>query len=227
MIIKGITKLTLIDFPGRIACTLFTYGCNFRCPFCQNPELITDERLRALPLDFIRNFLDERKGFLDGVCICGGEPTIHADLPEFCKELKKMGYAVKIDTNGSNPDILEELAKIVDYIAMDIKAPLDKYKEVTRANIDTWRIEESIEIVKSMKEYEFRFVAVPGLIQEKEVEGICKAIEGAEKLVINQFNNKKTLDKSFEKIDPYPPEVLEKFAEVARKYVKNVKIRGI
>ena len=132
MIIGGLQKHTLIDYPGKIAATIFTSGCNFRCPFCHNPELVLPEEIsksKELPLQEVFSFLKERKGFLDGVVICGGEPTIHNDLYDFCSEIKRIGFLIKLDTNGHNPEMLEKLIdkELIDYIAMDIKAHKEKY----------------------------------------------------------------------------------------------------
>lgn len=135
MKIGGLQKLTLIDYPSKLACTVFLYGCNFRCPWCYSPELVLPEKqndLREISQKNFFDFLKERKGQLEGIVLCGGEPTIHPELPKLCQGIKKMGYLVKLDTNGSNPGMLKELVsqKLVDYIAMDVKAPKEKYPEV-------------------------------------------------------------------------------------------------
>jgi pyruvate formate lyase activating enzyme len=161
MKIGGLQKVTLIDYPGKVACTVFLSGCNFRCPFCYSPELVLPEKIKKHPSikerDFF-DFLSEKRGLLDGCVICGGEPTIYGEeLIDFCKKIKEMGFSIKLDTNGSNPDVLTKAIPLIDYIAMDIKSPLDqRYKEFSVIDcLD--RIKESIEIVKkSGIDYEFR-----------------------------------------------------------------------
>ena len=161
MKIGGLQKVTLIDYPGKVACTVFLSGCNFRCPFCYSPELVLPEKIKNHPSikerDFF-DFLSEKRGLLDGCVICGGEPTIYGEeLIDFCKKIKEMGFSIKLDTNGSNPDVLTKAIPLIDYIAMDIKSPLDqRYKEFSVIDcLD--RIKESIEIIKkSGIDYEFR-----------------------------------------------------------------------
>lgn len=161
MKIGGLQKVTLIDYPGKVACTVFLSGCNFRCPFCYSPELVLPEKIKKHPSikerDFF-DFLSEKKGLLDGCVICGGEPTIYGEeLIDFCKKIKEMGFSIKLDTNGSNPDVLTKAIPLIDYIAMDIKSPLDqRYKEFSVIDcLD--KIKESIEIIKkSGIDYEFR-----------------------------------------------------------------------
>ena len=169
MKLGGLQKTTLIDYPGKVACTVFLIGCNFRCPFCYSGELVLPEKIKKQPKisekEFF-DFLEERKGLLEGVVICGGEPTIHQDLPEFCKKIKDFGYLVKLDTNGSNPEMLEKLidAKLIDYTAMDIKAPKQKYEFYSGVKIDIKKIEKSVDILKKGKvNYEFRTTVAPGL----------------------------------------------------------------
>ena len=149
MIIGGLQKFTLIDFPGRISATVFLSGCNFRCPWCYSKELVMPQEIKKHPKisekDFF-DFLKLRKGTLEGIVVCGGEPTINNDLPEFIKKIKKLGYAVKLDTNGSNPRMLENLLdkKLVDYVAMDIKAPKEKYEKLAGKKVSVKNIDESI-----------------------------------------------------------------------------------
>ena len=148
MIIAGLQKLTLVDYPEKLACTVFLAGCNFRCPWCYNPELVLPEKIKnnsQISKKGFFDFLKYRISLLDGVVICGGEPTLNNDLPIFCKEIKKMGYLIKLDTNGSNPEMIKNLIdeKLIDYIAMDVKAPKEKYKEATGTKIDIRQIQKS------------------------------------------------------------------------------------
>jgi len=230
MIIKGMQKLTLIDYPGKVACTLFTFGCNFRCPYCQNPELVIGTPDSAIEEKTILEFLEERKGFLDAVCITGGEPTLYEDLPEFIKKIKHIGYLVKLDTNGTNLNMLKRVVEenLIDYIAMDIKAPLERYEEVVRVEVNEEEIRRTTDfIMKCGLEYEFRTTVVPGLIGKEDIEKIGEWLEGAEKYCIQQFNNEKVLDPSFKQKKPYSRQELEELAEIARKYFQKVEIRGV
>ena len=215
MKIGGLQKLTLIDYPGKIACTVFLMGCNYRCPFCYNPELVLPEIIKEhLPIpekDFFQ-FLKERKEWLEGVCVGGGEPTLSQDLPEFCQKIKKLGYQIKIDTNGSNPEMLKNLIdkKLVDYIAMDIKASKEKYPKVVGfKNCSKYylldKIEQSINILKKNNvDCEFRTTVIPNLLTKKDILKIGQWISGAKKYYLQNFSPKKTIDPKFEKVKPYP-----------------------
>jgi len=216
MRIGGLQKSTLIDYPDKVAATLFTSGCNFRCPFCHNPELVLPEEIKKHPEikeEEIYNFLEERRGFLDGVVICGGEPTIHNDLPKFIKKIKKMDYLVKLDTNGSNPKMLKEMIdyKLLDYVAMDIKSSKNKYKKVSGVrNIDIEKIEQSVNILRENKiDYEFRTTMVPGLVDKKDVMKIVKWISPAKKYFLQNFEVQgETVDPTFINVNPYSKDYL-------------------
>lgn len=168
MKIGGLVKFSLIDYPGHVAAVLFTQGCNFRCPYCHNPELVYPEQYGALvPQEEIKTFLSKRCGQLDGVVITGGEPTLHADLPEFIADIRSYGYKIKLDTNGSNPEMLKKLLadKLVDFVAMDIKAPMSKYSRVAGVPTDTSAIRESIATLKSCGvPHEFRITMDTSLL---------------------------------------------------------------
>jgi len=203
--------LTLIDYPGKIAATVFTIGCNFFCSFCHNSELVDPEKIKKQPIisekEFFE-FLESRKGDLDGVCITGGEPTIHKDLPGFIKKIKELGFSVKLDTNGSNPEMLKKLIgeKLIDYIAMDIKGPLQIPKK-------------SVEIIKNSGiDYEFRTTIVPALHKKEDIIKIAKEISPAKKYFLQQFRPGKNLDKKFEKEKTYSKKELDEFCEVIKSY---------
>jgi pyruvate formate lyase activating enzyme len=211
MLIGGLQKLTLIDYPGKIAATVFTIGCNFFCSFCHNSELVDPEKIKKQPIisekEFFE-FLESRKGDLDGVCITGGEPTIHKDLPGFIKKIKELGFSVKLDTNGSNPEMLKKLIgeKLIDYIAMDIKGPLQIPKK-------------SVEIIKNSGiDYEFRTTIVPALHKKEDIIKIAKEISPAKKYFLQQFRPGKNLDKKFEKEKTYSKKELDEFCEVIKSY---------
>ena len=202
--IGGLQRSTLIDYPGHIACTVFLIGCNFRCPWCYSPEIVLPDLITKNPRiskrDFFE-FLDLRKGLLDGVVVCGGEPTINEDLPEFFTEIKGRGFKAKLDTNGSNPSVIEGLFanSLLDYVAMDIKAPLrdPDYLNATGVRVDIKRITESVELIKSSGvDYEFRTTVVPGLHSKKEIKEIVKIISPARKYFLQTFRSTKNIDPS-------------------------------
>lgn len=214
MIIGGLQKLTLIDYPGKIAATVFLIGCDFRCPFCYSSELILPEKIKKQPRisekDFFE-FLKKRNGLLEAVTICGGEPCLNKDLPKFVKKIKKIGYAVKIDTNGSFPEMLRHLIdkKLIDYVALDIKAPKEKYEKVTGGRANVKYIERSISFLKENKiDYEFRTTVVPFLLEKEDILKIARWLSPARKYYLQNFRPEKTVDPKFEKIKPYPQEYL-------------------
>jgi len=224
-------KLTLIDYPGHIAATVFTVGCNFRCPFCHNPELVSSIEYQVssiLERDFF-DFLESRRGKLEGVCITGGEPAIQPDIVEFIRRIKKMGYKVKLDTNGARPDILRLLyaKKLLDYVAMDIKNSPEKYNSTTNSKVDIERIKLSVNLIRnSGVDYEFRTTAVPGLHKEEDFAKIGKWLEGAKKYVLQAFEDKgKILDPKLKKRTQGKKIDLEKIAKNIKKYFGKVEIR--
>ncbi len=236
MKIAGIQKLTLIDYPGKLACTVFLTGCNFRCPFCYNPQLVLPEKISEFPFlsekDFF-NFLKERKDYLEGVCIGGGEPTMSEDLPQFCQKIKKIGYQIKLDTNGSNPQMLQDLIKrnLVDYVAMDIKAPSEKYpKLIGLEDVSPFsllgKIEQSIEILKTSNiDYEFRTTVVPGLLNREDILKIRRWISPAKKYVLQNFRPEKTLDPNFQNIQSYPPSYLFRIQKAISPFFEVCEVR--
>ena len=228
--IGGLEKSTLIDYPGQVAATVFLIGCNFRCPFCYSAELVLPEKIKLQPQlsekDFFK-FLEERQELLQGVVICGGEPTINKDLPEFIKKIKDLGYLVKLDTNGSNPETLKQLVKegLIDYVAMDIKAPKEKYEEAVGVKIDISDIEESIKVLKEGKvDYEFRTTVVPTVHAKEDIINIAKWIGPAKRYFLQNFRAEKTIDPKFEKIKPYPEEFLEEIQKEIFPYFETCKI---
>jgi len=194
MIFGGLQELTLIDYPGKIAATVFTIGCNFRCYYCHNPELVLPEKIKTtktLSEEDILNFLKGRQGLLQGLCITGGEPTLDNCLLDFIKQVKALNFLVKLDTNGSNSEVLKNLLenKLLDYIAMDIKAPLAKYATVVGAEINPNHIQESIKLIRqSGLEYEFRTTVAPGLTTQ-DILDIVPLIEGADNYYLQVFHD--------------------------------------
>jgi pyruvate formate lyase activating enzyme len=229
MKIGGLQKLTLVDYPNKIAATVFLTGCNFKCGFCHNPSLVNPGKNenQISELEFF-NFLKSKQGLVDGICITGGEPTINSDLPKFIQKIKKLNFAIKLDTNGNNPKILQKLIdkKLLSFVAMDIKTSLDKYEKATNTKINLENIKESVEIIKNSKiDYEFRTTVVPGIVDREDIEKIGKWLKGTKKYVLQQFRNQKVLNKEFEKVVPYWDDTLKEFKKILEKYIKNVELR--
>ena len=226
MKIGGLQKLTLVDYPGKIVATVFLIGCNFKCGFCHNPELIDSRSNSIISEKEFFDFLKQRKGLLDGVCITGGEPTLSSGLLDFVKKIKGLGFLVKLDTNGSNPEILKELINSLDYIAMDIKTSSEKYDKAVNVKVNLDNINKSIDLIKNSNvDYEFRTTVIPGLVDKNDFVDIGEWLKGVKKFVLQQFRNKKVLDKKFEKIRPYSDEDFYKFKKILEKYVGNVELR--
>jgi pyruvate formate lyase activating enzyme len=230
MVIGGYQKLTLIDYPGKLASTVFTVGCSFRCPFCHNPELVLDSGpsgKNILEKDFF-DFLKKRQNKLEGVCITGGEPTIQKDIVEFVKKIKNLGFLVKLDTNGTRPDVLKKLfdLKLLDFVAMDIKNQLKKYDQTTGVIGDKERIKISVELIKnSQLPYEFRTTVVPGLHQEKDFEEIARWIGGAKKYYLQEYREIKILNPKLREKTKGKKIDLEKIQKRIKKYFGQVGIR--
>lgn len=231
MKLKGWVRTSLIDYPDHIATVLFTGGCNFRCPMCHNADLVARPgELPTLPEEKMWDFLERRAGLVDGVVITGGEPTLQTDLLPFLRRVRERGLDVKLDTNGYRPDVLAALldAGLVDYVALDVKAPPEKYPLLAGLDdLDVTRLERSIELLRdSGLAYEFRTTVVPGLLVEEDVEEIARWIAGAERYVLQQFRPLGTLDPDLEMVHPYPSERLQEMARRAERWVKQVIVRG-
>jgi len=231
MKIKGFIKTTFIEYPGKIASMIFLPNCNFRCSFCFNPELIDDnEKIKDVDEKEVFDFLEKQKKWIDALVISGGEPTLDKDLPEFIKKIKKMGFLVRIYTNGSNPEMLKQLIdeKLIDSIAMDIKAPLteESYEAITNVKDMLEKVRKSISLImNSGLEYEFRTTVVPGLHSENDIEEIAKYIKNAKLFVLQKFLPENALDSKLKKLKTQTDEEMEKLAIIAREYVRNVKWR--
>lgn len=229
MKLGGLQKLSLIDYPGVLCCIVFTQGCNFRCPYCHNPELVLPEKFSPeIDADEFFQFLEKRKKYLEGVSITGGEPTIHSDLPLFIEKIKNMGFAVKLDTNGSTPEMIKRLIdkKTVDYIAMDIKGPLEKYDVITGTKVNKEKISESIKIIKRAKiDYEFKTTVVKSQISFDDFHRIGELIKGAEKYYLQKFIPSKCLNPSFVRESTYSDEEFEKIKNIMENYVERCDIR--
>ena len=229
--IKGLQKVSLIEYPGKISAIVFLGKCNFKCHFCYNIDLVKNyKKLPDIPEKKVLDFLSTRKGLLDGVAITGGEPTLYKDLPKFMKKIRDLDFLVMLETNGSDPKMLKDLIdkQLLNYIAMDIKAPLERYDEVTGVKTDKKKIQESIDIIRnSGVDYEFRTTVIPKYFKKKDALSIGKWLKGSKCYYLQQFVKEKTLNKSLEKIEPYPPEKLKEFAEIMKPFFESVKIRSI
>ena len=233
MNIAGLQKMTLLDFPGRVACTVFLGGCNFRCPYCHNSELLDGKCEPVMSEEKLLEFLQKRKGILDGVCITGGEPTLQPGLEEMLRRIKELGYPVKLDTNGYRPEVLEKLVNqgLVDYVAMDIKNGPDAYGEtVGLSKMDLSRIERSIRFLTSGKvDYEFRTTVVAQLHSEQSMEQMGKwlfSLAGGpvKRLFLQSFVDRDTV--MFAGLSAPEDGKMQYFAEILAPYAEMVKIRG-
>ncbi len=242
MLIGGLQKTTLIDFPGRVACTVFTVGCNFRCPFCHNKDLVTLDNFRKSGLERMSEqsffeFLDKRKKILDGVCITGGEPTLWQDLYSICQKIKDLGLEVKLDSNGSNPKILKRLIdkKLIDFIAMDVKTAFGDYAKAIlkfktkNAKLIT-NIKRSIRLIlKSRVEYEFRTTVVPGIHSQKNLVKLAKQLKTFNPQIIwvlQKFRPQNCLDPQYLKIKSYSDQQIDDMLKAIRKILPQTKLRG-
>ena len=226
MRIGGLQKCSLIDYPGKICAIIFTLGCNFRCSYCHNPELVYPELFgKPIPEEEIFSFLAMRKGKLDAVTITGGEPTMHEDLLDFILEIRKLDFLIKLDSNGSNPDMLKNAitSKAIDYIAMDVKAPLEKYREITNSNIAPENIMRSIELIMNSNiDYEFRTTITKSELDENDISEIGKLIDGAGLSVLQKYVNP---GKNIPEMETYTDEEFKKFQNIISGFVQKCIVR--
>jgi pyruvate formate lyase activating enzyme len=230
MRIGGYQKMTLIDFPGKIAATVFTVGCSFRCPFCHNPELVLGSGMgtQGNQEEEFFAFLQKRKGKIEGVCITGGEPTIQKDIVKFIQKVKELGFAVKLDTNGTRPDVLKKLLdlRLLDFVAMDIKNQLKNYDKTTGVKGDKKRIKLSVDLIMNSRvPYEFRTTVVPGIHEEKDFLEIAKWIKGANAYYLQEYREKIILDPKLKKKTQGKKLDLKKIKKSIEKNFKKIGIR--
>ena len=230
MTIMGLQKLTLLDYPGKMACTVFTGGCNFRCPFCHNASLVIPSKFGAvMPTEEFFEFLEKRRGILQGVCVSGGEPTLMFDLEEFLLQIKKMGFLVKLDTNGSRPNVLKSVVSkgLVDYVAMDIKNSPDMYgKTVGIEDFDIVPILESAAFLMSgAVDFEFRTTLVAGHHTEREIAAIGEWLKGAPRLYLQNFVD--SGDLISEKVGGLDKNTTEALCSLIKSYIPSAEVRGI
>ena len=230
MKIGGLQKTSLLDYPGCISAIVWTIGCNFRCPFCYNKNLVLGNS-EIYSEEEIFSFLNKRKGLLEAVVITGGEPLLQDDIVDFASKIKNLDYLLKIDTNGCYPEKLKELInkKLVDYVAMDVKAPKNKYNQLTGVKTDLVKIEKSIEIIKTYApDYEFRTTFVPQLLNKDDILEIAKWLKGAKNYFLQQYkNNPPLISSDFNNVAPYSKEYLIETYNVIEPFFKKCEIRGI
>ena len=229
MKIHGLQKMTLLDFPGHVACTVFFGGCDLRCPFCHNFELVDGTAEPVMTVEELLSFLNKRQGLLDGVAFTGGEPCLQKDLPELLETIKGMGYKIKLDTNGNHPDMLEKLLELhlVDYVAMDIKNSPEQYaRTVGLKEIDLTNIRRSVcMLLEDRVDYEFRTTVVEQFHEEKDFDAIGQMIQGAKRYFLQAFTDRDSVP--FGNLSAPSKEAMLKYAEIAGKYVQDVQIRGV
>ena len=229
MKIFGLQKMTLLDYPEHVACTVFLGGCDFRCPFCHNYELACNMAQPVMDVEELFAFLEKRKGLLDGVAITGGEPCLQEELPEMLSGIREMGYAVKLDTNGYHPEMLKRLfsEKLVDYAAMDIKNSPEKYAQTCGLRkVDLGRIKESIRVLlEEAPDCEFRTTVVEELHEAADFEKIGQMIRGADRYFLQCFTDRDSVP--YEGFHAPSAEALETYAAVVRRYVPDVRLRGV
>ena len=228
--IRGIQLTSLVDFPGTVCTTIFFGGCNFRCPWCHNADLVLRPSvLPEISPAEVLNILERRSAWVQAVCITGGEPTLASDLEEFIRSLKASGFKVKLDTNGSQPDVIARLLAggLLDYVAMDVKGPPGKYDLLTGTGADLEAIKESIAFIKKSRvDYEFRTTVVPGLLAAEDLPAIGEMLAGARHYVLQQFRPGNTLlDAGFRLLPPYSGSTLRALAQKLRPYIEKVEVR--
>jgi pyruvate formate lyase activating enzyme len=230
MIIAGLQKLTLLDYPGKIACIVFTQGCNFACGYCHNPEMIPiiQETSSGLTEKGVLKFLESRRNLLEGVVITGGEPTLQKDLKDFMRQIKDLGFEIKLDTNGSHPGIVQEILQdgLADYVAMDLKATLSKYKDLVKNDVAE-QISQTIRVIMdSGVDYEFRSTIFPSCHSEEDIREMGSLIMGSKNWYLQNFRPLKTLHPSFKKQPSFTSEELLRLKSIARQYAEHVEVRS-
>ncbi|MFV0362762.1 MAG: anaerobic ribonucleoside-triphosphate reductase activating protein [Suipraeoptans sp.] len=230
MVIQGLQKLTMLDYPDKMACTIFTCGCNFRCPFCHNASLVVDtHKYQKIPEEDVFAFLKKRQGMLEGVCVSGGEPLIQKDIEEFIEKIKEMGYLVKLDTNGSHPDILKRLIdnKLLDYVAMDIKNSREKYaKTIGVDDYDLSGVDKSIRLLmKGDMPYEFRTTVVKEFHTKSDFHDMARWIKGARAYYLQHFVDSEEMIQ--EGLHGYDAPIMEQALEIVKQDVESAQLRGL
>lgn len=227
--IRGLVKNSLIEFPGHIATVAFAGGCDFRCPYCHNADLVLGwENLPAIAVSDVLESLARRRDFVDGVVVSGGEPTLQPDLPDFLRAVRDLGLDTKLDTNGSRPDVLRFLLTegLLDYVALDLKAPLDRYQALVGAPAGDAVRESTRLVLDADIDHEFRTTVVPGIVAPADIPAMAQIIAGARRYYLQQFRPTNTLDPTYEQVVPYAPAVLRQMAQAAQAWVPTT-VRGL
>ena len=229
MKIHGLQKMTLLDFPGKVACTVFFGGCDMRCPFCHNAELLDGSAPPVMDEDELLSFLKKRQGLLDGVAFTGGEPLLQKDLPELAGRIRELGYPVKLDTNGTNPERLRKMIRdgLVQYVAMDIKNSQDRYAETAGMKVlDMGPVRESVSLLlEGTTDYEFRTTAVAELHDDRSFEQIGRWIKGARRYYLQRFTDRETVP--FGGFHSPTEEQMHRWADIVRPFIPAVELRGV
>ena len=228
MKIHGLQKMTLLDFPGQVACTVFLGGCDFRCPFCHNWDILDPSTPVIMEEEEFFRFLNTRKGLLDGVAITGGEPLIRQGMPEFIKAIREMGFKIKLDTNGNHPDLLKSLVAdgLIDYVAIDVKNSPERYAETIGVpGFDISKVDDSIKfLLEGNVEYEFRTTVVKQFHDAESFKKIAEWIEGASRYFLQGFVDRETVP--YSGLESYSEEEMKSFMEIVKPHVKSIDIRG-
>jgi pyruvate formate lyase activating enzyme len=230
--IKGFIETSMLDWWGKLSAVLFLPGCNFRCPYCHNPDLVLRPRtLSDIPLAYVLKRLAEFKGWLDGVVITGGEPTLHPELPALIRCLKKAGWPVKLDTNGSRPDMLKKLLadNLLDYVAMDVKAPLNEldYQRAAGKGIAVGAIKQTINLLKGANvDYELRTTVCPGITDKDKLTELFSQLKGVKRLVLQNFKPAQVIDEQWQNLKPFPNEYLQEMGHLGKGYVEELRMVG-
>jgi len=234
--VKGFVEVSLVDWDGRVSSVVFLPGCNMRCPFCYNAALVLrPHELPTIPLESVESGLKKSRGWIDGVVITGGEPTIHGELPRLCERIRALGLLVKVDTNGTNPQMIEELVnnRLVDYVAMDVKAPLISERYSEASGIDAGPFLENVErtidfLMRSEIEHEFRTTLVPTLHGREDVVKICQKIRNCRKYALQNFRSDvETINPKFRNLKPFTVKEMQSFLAEVKRFVPNAVLRGI
>ncbi len=231
---SGIQRFTVLDYPNKAACIVFTPGCNFRCGYCHNPEFVLPDQLKELAPDFIDeetvlHFLEGRRGLLDGVVITGGEPTLHHGLSDFIRRVKALGFLVKLDTNGSLPEVFEPMLRegLLDYVAMDVKTSLERYPELVSPCVRPEAIGKSIDLIRDLTpDYEFRTTFVRECHDDETIKKICSLVQGAKRYRLQTYRPSVTLDPAFNQYRPFTSQEMRSMGELFQPYVRSIYIDG-
>ncbi|PLW80359.1 anaerobic ribonucleoside-triphosphate reductase activating protein [Candidatus Woesearchaeota archaeon] len=232
LLVNGFIKTSMLDYPGKLVSVIFLGRCNFRCGFCHNADMvIRPDEIPRFDIESIFRYLEKKKDWMDGVCVSGGEPTLHKELPELLRKIKEIGLEVKLDSNGTNPEMLKSMIEegLIDYIAMDIKTSREKYELGAGVKVNMENIQKSIDLIKSSGvDYEFRTTIVPEVVTKEDMEKIAEWLgSDTKRYCLQQFVPMKVIEEKYYDVTPYLKGVLEEMGEIARKIIPEVEVRGV